>query len=144
MGFFGGVFKIAGGFLAAPSKRRGASLLRQAKKVEQQQKFMTALKQRRTFIKNARRAQAEALVPAAASGASLESSRVQANRESFATQELVGVREHQDAVIAQATIDRDVAKAKRMFDQAAQIQSDVEAIGAIGDAVTAGQQGGFG
>jgi hypothetical protein len=134
-GLAGAAFGIFGKALAAPSKRKGRSQLKQARKLESVTKFQRAVQQRRAFLRQAREAQAAGILRGATSGASLESSGVQAEAQSLTTQRRQALGEQQDIFNRGVTIDFLSESAREQFAQAQEIESITEGIGEIGDAI---------
>ena len=138
MALIGSVFKVGGKIASASSKRKGRSFLRKARKLEKVTQFERAVQQRRAFLRQARAAQAEAILGGVATGASLESSGVQGSLQSLTTQTQQALSEQRSQFRRGAQITQFQEFAKTQFEQAANIESQFEAIGQIGDAVAGG------
>ena len=138
-GIAGAAFDIGGQLLSAPSKRKGVSNLKQARKIERKNRFLSALQKRRAFIAQSRAALADSISAGISSGASLESSRTQASAASLTTQSRTILDDQQEAFTNSQRISSLTEAATVQFQQATDIQGAANMIGTLGDAVTQGQ-----
>jgi hypothetical protein len=134
-GIVGAAFSTFGKALSASSKRKARVRLKQGRRLEQVTKFERARQARRAFLRNARQAQAQALLAGVSTGASLESSGAQANLQSLRTQQRVALGEQQTQFTRGAEIFRLQEAATTQLNQAREIEGITQGIGQIGDAI---------
>ena len=129
-----GVVKAVGATAAAIKNLAAHKDFRSARRIKGINTTVKALQARRSFVRAARQAQAQALVRGAGSGASLESSAVQGNLASLQTQEQLGVFEQQESTMRTLRVEQLEEKGKRKQARA----SGISAItGGASDAIAA-------
>ncbi len=129
-----GAVKVVGETAAAIKNLSAHKDFRSARRIKGINTTVKALQARRSFVRAARQAQAQAAVRGAGSGASLESSAVQGNIASLRTQEQLGVFEQQESTMRTLKVEQLEEKGKRKQARAAGISAIT---GGAADAIAA-------
>jgi len=120
-------FKVGSALLGSRKKRRAKKKLAEGRRLQRQNKILRAVQARRSFLRAARGAQAQALVAGVASGASVESSAVQGSLASIGTQARVGATEQRGQVLTDIRAE-DLGVSARSDIRSAQ---NIEAVGSF-------------